>query len=680
MGGMLRTKLVRLAAVAALVATQACGDGGGAQPAPLDDGNGGGDGDDEMDAGGTVTRDAGKDAGRDAGDAGPMLGPMIEVLSPLETDDPANENVISSGTVTVRCSVKKNPKGEIIDTKSVKVAIYSGDDAKPAVSQAATATPDVEVFQAENISLSALPNGAIRIECSAADSASKPQSSAASIFSLYDQGPKITFLTPTDKGFVASSQRATVQFRVDPQPLTDDDDGAKVDSVTATVGGKAVPAIDTSTMDDAIHNFVLDFTDTTFFTTVPKTLNIKVDASNKRAPKPRSVSSTIAVGVDSDGPTITVKSPVLVNNQAPVVSGKVDLLLEVKDALAGVNTESVQIQITDDAKTSMSYKATANGDGTYSVSFDTGAFPGKPGLTVTISAKDNVGIESKSSISFDVDTVPPWISLDPPNVREFTEKAAGDECSGSFDPLGDAVNEGVVIGDAYRVRALIWDRPLTVAGQTTAIYAMIDNTTPRLYIQHNASVPLLIDSDHDANHECDKVNVSVEQAPTTIVLSPVKPAGAPIPSGEWSPAVPHIWGEDMTADPNASGLCHSIQATFGSPEPISSDTTMTRVIKHTVVGNYEVVYASSPSASGLRSTGIDYFPPPGWACIVAAAKDTAGNYAFSPPMRVCAQRMGVTCESTPPPSLTCTDGCTIPAKFMRNAPDAMPRFLEYRTK
>jgi hypothetical protein len=174
----------------------------------------------------------------------------------------------------------------------------------------------------------------------------------------------------------------------------------------------------------------------------------------------------------------------------------------------------------------------------------------------------------------------------------------------------------------------------------------------------------------------------VSKVPTIKVLSPVKSVGAAIPSGYWTQTTPttFTFTEDMSADPNVTGLCKSISATYGSPKTVSDDTTITRIIHHTVPGTgNEVVYADSPSSSGVGSTGVDYYPPPGWACLVVAAKDNAGNLGFSAPMRVCAQRMGYTCDASPPASLTCTDGCSIPAKFARDASNAMPRVLQYTT-
>jgi hypothetical protein len=674
MGGMLRTKLVRLMAVTALVATQACGDGGAA-PAPLDVPD---EGDEEMDAGRGSTLDAGKrDAGGSGGDAGPLLGPLVEVLSPGETDDPASEDVVSSSTLTVRCSVKRNPKGEIVDTKSVKVSIYSGDDAKPAVSQVATSTAETDVFQAENISMAMVPHGVIRVECAASDAAAKVQSSVGSIFTLYDEGPNVTFLYPSDK-YVAVNNVVVVKFRVEPRALSDDDPGAQIGEIKATVGGRPVEAITESSSEDHTYTFSVDFKDPQLFIAIPKTLSVRVDATNKREPKASTTSANLAVGVDAEGPTITVKSPVRVNGQDPVVSGKVDVVMEIKDALAGVN-DSVEIRVGKET-----YPAEAQGNGLYTATFETGSFPGLPSLNVTLVARDNVSIETTSNLSLDIDTVPPWLSLDAPTVREVNEKTPVNDCTGPFDPLGEAVAEGTIPGSAFVPRVIIWDRPLKLPTDSIVTrYAMIDDTTTRLYIQHNSEVPLLVDRDGDSNHECDAINNNSEdtsKAPTPLVLSPVKPvgvgplAGSFVTTGMVTSFVPNI-----SSDPNASALCGvSISGQTMQPT-VASDTVMTRVIKHTAVDReWPVVYADSPTTSGLRLTGKAYVSMrTGWACLVAVAKDNAGNFGFTPPMRVCIDGGKGVCASAPPPP-SCTDGCTIPAKFLPDAPDAMPRLLFYR--
>ena len=65
------------------------------------------------------------------------------------------------------------------------------------------------------------------------------------------------------------------------------------------------------------------------------------------------------------------------------------------------------------------YPAQLQSDGTFAASFETGSYVGRPRITITFLAKDNVGLATENSLTVDVDTVPPSISLDPPTVREF---------------------------------------------------------------------------------------------------------------------------------------------------------------------------------------------------------------------------------------------------------------------
>lgn len=689
MGGKLSMKRVRLLGVAALLAAQGCGDSG-AMPAPLGDVP---DVVDDMDAGprdASVRRDAG-------GDAGTVLGPLIEVTSPTATDDASSEDVVTGSTLTVRCSIAKNPKGEAVDPKTTKVSIYAGNDTKAAITQVATSTSESDIFQAENISLADLAHGVIRIECSGSDVATKVQSSAASIWTLYDAGPKITFINPRENGFVSVGDGkmgtdVVVRFKVEPQLLADEDEGGAIANVAASVGGKPIDTIEASTTEADTYSFPLDFSDTSLFTAIPKTLSLRVDASNKRRPKARMTSATLAVGVDSEGPTITVTKPARVGGQDPVVSGKVDVIMEIKDALAGVNNDTVEIRVEKLGGGKDTYRATSQGMGTFAASFETGSYPGLPSLNVTLVARDNVGIETTSNLSIDIDTVAPWLTLDAPTVREVNEKFPNpNDCTGAFDPLGastprddgaDGVIEGTIAGRAFIPRVIIWDRPLRLPSDSIVTrYAMIDNTTTRLYVQHNAGVPLLIDTDDDPANECDGISNNSEdtsKAPVVLVLSPVKAQGqGPLATRIDTSTPTPMTVQDVRSDPDASDLC--VASISGSqPARLASDTSLTRVIKHVATGDNPVLYVDSPTSSGLRVTGKAYVSGrEGWACLVAVAKDNAGNFGFTPPMRVCIDGGLGTCASAgPPPS--CTDGCTIPAKFLADAPDRMPRLLYYR--
>lgn len=689
----------------------ACSDGG-APPAPLP----GDDGDDErMDA---TVRDArvaeggadGGEAGADGGEAGAgdaslsALGPLMKVLSPVSTEDPDSANVVVGASMKVICQALRNPAGELVNPGSVKVNLYEDGKSKVLITQVATSTTTAGVFEAD-VSLKDIPHGKVRVECVASDTSTTPLTAAVDITALYDKGPEITFLSPAG-GYVAagtdSGEDVRVRFKVAPRALgTSVDVGATVKSIAVTVGGKAIPAPSRSTTEDDVYSFGVDFNDTALFSVVPDTLNVRVNAETGRLTGTNAAVATLSVGVDSVGPVITVRAPARVGGLDPVVSGKVDVVLEVTDALAGVEPTSVELRIEKLEGGKQAYPTSLGTTaGQFVASFDTGSFPGLPSLAVTLVARDKVGIETQSNLSIDIDTVAPWISLDPYPVREIANVSGTDQCSGAFDPLGDAVNEGVPAVDpvsglpaqGYRPRALIWDRPLTIAGVPNVRHAMINTSTARLYIQHNTDVPLLIDSDNDPNHECDRIELSTgntDKAPVTLLLSPILPQGTAFPAGSWQGP---NFVLDFDSAPSARSpstnqpICTSISPTFPGPAPLTGTTVpqgnpnvMSRIIRHTATGALPVVYAYSPvAAANDPSLTGKYYPVPraGWACLVAVAEDNARNFAFSEPMRVCTEYGGAAACGPVPPSLTCTDGCVIPERFKRSAA-GMPSFLRY---
>jgi hypothetical protein len=692
----------------------ACGGGGGgAPPAPLDEEDGSTP---RFDSG--VRRDGGADAGRDggtdAGDGGGMdggdsgsgdggadagfnpLGPVLELLYPGMPDSPGATDVIVGSTLSVRCRASKNAKGELVNPASVKVALYPSSSATAFVTQVATSTSETDVFKAD-VSLAAAPHGSIRVECSADDVAQTKQHSAVSVDVQYDSGPKITLLYPSTNSFVAAGdgegEDVRVRFKVEPQPLNDGDDGADVTNIHVTVGGKDFLAIDESPTEPYVYSFGLDFNDKTMFSVVPDTLDVLVTATDSRTPLPATSRARLEnVGIDSEGPTITMVKPTSVGALPPVVSGKVDVILEVKDTLAGVNENSVRIVIGTPSGTTKTYSTTPQANSRFAMSFQTNEYPSISRLALTLIAEDRAGNETTVGRNIDVDTVPPWISLDPPNVREQNTKKNPSECSATFDPLGDAVNDGVVTAQAFRPRAVIWDRPLFVSGQSSVRYAMIDDTTPQLFVQHNVGEPLLIDSDQDGL--CDSINAAPQdesKRPTAVQLSSVKPQG-PVPRAYYV-APGNVLTSDFAFEPApASGQC--VPAGGAADPPLCQDTVMTHITKHTAEGTNPVVYASNPSAGGIGCTGIDYLSThPGWACLVVQAKDNAGNLGFSLPLRVCNAfdspddpdtNIDGNCPGNPgetvpvPPEITCTDGCTMPDWFTASPvgqDKAMPRFI-----
>jgi hypothetical protein len=651
----------------------ACTGGGGAPPAPVEDPdmdattsprpdagrNDGGN----RDGGGDGASEAGADSGgAEAGEAGALeLGPLLELL------EPEPDSVVTGSTVGVRCRAERNPDGELVNPSSVKVALYLDDEVTPFATQVARSTSEADVFNAE-VSLAEAPHGAIRIECSADDVAQQKHHSNLSIDALVDRGPRITFLIPVEGSFVqadvSDGEDVRVRFKVEPQPLHADDPGAEIDEIDVAVGGKPFAAIEQSSTEEHVYSFGLDFGDKAMFTVVPDTLSVRVDARNARTPSAAS-SESIAVGVDGDGPTIVVRAPVGVGGAEPIVSGKVDVLLEIKDALAGVEPSTVEMTIG-----SRSYPVESLGNNLYASTFEIGEFPGTSDLTLNFIAYDKLAIQTTGSQGVRIDDQPPWLSLMPPLVRELVPRTepTPDECSGAFDPLGDAPNDGQTVFKAMRLRALAWDRARQVSGQGLLHYSMVDQTSVDLVVQHDTSVPLLINSRGVAGAPCDAVNLQPAggNAPVVIELDPMLPAGAAPVAGS------------LASEPNVTGLC--VGKSGSPPAELCFNPEMTRIIKHAVPGAFPVVYGVNVTSS--ICTG-DYYsnPTPGPLCMLAQARDNAGNASFSWPIRLCVEYADgednvVTCPSGVLDDVTCTDGCELPAAFGPNASDRMPTVLQ----
>lgn len=667
----------------------ACTGGGGAPPAPLDDL--------DLDAasprpdsglrndGGN--RDGGRDGASEAGsDGGADLGPLLEVLAPEA------ESVIVGSTLSARCRVERNPDGEPVNPSSVKVALFAGEETTAFVTQVATSTNEADVFKAD-VALAAAPHGAIRVECSADDVAQAKHHSNLSVAALVDRGPLISFLNPTQNGFVQAGdgpgEDVRVRFKVEPRPLMDDDEGADVNDVAVTVAGKAISGIEESSTEEYVYSFGLDFSDATMFTVIPDTLSIRVDARNVRDPA-ASASGSIAVGVDSQGPEIVVRSPVSVSGAEPIVSGKVDIIIEVEDELAGVDAASVEMLISVLGQSTRHYPTESLGSNRYSTTFEVGEYPDSSSLTLNFVARDNVGIESTASFGIRIDDQPPWVSLVPGPVRDYSVKTPLNECSGPFDPLGDAPDDGDKVQKAMRLRALAWDRARRVSGQNVLHYALVDQASVDIVVQHNTDVPLLINSKGIPGGACDAVNIrpAGQTAPVVIELDFIAPSGAAPLGGtfvESSPGGPLVFQSNLSEDPDVSGTCTPKGGT--PPAALCFNPAMTRIIKHAVPGAVPAVYGINVQPS--ICTG-DYYsnPAPGPLCMVAQARDNAGNVAFSAPIKLCAEFADgedgdtidgidevVSCPDGALDDVVCTDGCVLPTKFGPNATDRMPSLL-----
>lgn len=642
----------------------ACTGGGGAPPAPIEDFDG-----EAPRFDGGPRGDGGRDGSTEAGgeDGGAELGPSIELL------EPEADSVIVGSTVSARCHVERNPDGEPVDPSSVEVALYAGEETTAFATQVAASTSEANVFRAE-LSLANAPHGAVRVECSAEDISQQKLRGAQSVSTAVDRGPRISFLNLVEGGFspadVNNGEDFRVRFKVEPQPLSDDDLGAAIDGFTIAVNGKEVGGVEESATEEYAYSFGLDFGDKAVFTVVPNTLTVRVDARNAREPAGTATKS-LSVGVDGEGPEIVVMAPTGAGGAEPIVSGKVDVVLLITDDLAGVDPDSVEMKI--GPKT---YPVDAAGNGRFVSTFEVGEFPDTADLTLNFTARDVIGNSTTASQGVRIDDQPPWVSLTPELTREVTGKAPSPVlCSGPFDPLGDdAPNDGEKVFKAVRLRALAWDRARQVSGQGILHYAMVDQTSVDIVVQHDPDIPLLINSMGVAGGPCDAVNLQpAAGAPVVIELDAIPPAGA-------SPL-----GVDLSVDPDVSAWCDPKTGT--APSQLCPTSEMTRVIKHSVPGGFPVIYGINVQTS--ICTG-DYYsnPKPGPLCMVAKARDNAGNVAFSAPIKLCVEYADgedgdpvdgidalVSCPDGVLDDVECTDGCVLPTGFGPGAPDRMPRVV-----
>jgi len=343
------------------------------------------------------------------------------------------------------------------------------------------------------------------------------------------------------------------------------------------------------------------------------------------------------------------------------VHGNVLLTLDISDP-AGVMSDSVMATINKTLYTLSSFNV--NGT-TYTKQFDTRSFGTQlTELTINITAIDNVGNISMTSLLVRLDNVPPRLSLDPPWLREGTVSGGNLQCSDAFDPVGErATNDlqRVTVSSLYR--ALVVDETNTSPGELVSYVAGVNPDSVVLYAQ-DPSIPLLKDTGTDGI--CDEINSVLPQGvskPVELTLSAVTPRGT-----SYFSTAPNF------SDSHNMALSECTAGTAPSPPSILCPATeITRVIPQPIEGLPPGIFAHLPTNGTTGAcTGNTWELlqnlPEGWACLAVRAEDNRGNVGVSRPLRVCLDdEVGTpACDpvhDTPP---TCTDGCTPPADFAPN--------------
>jgi hypothetical protein len=277
-----------------------------------------------------------------------------------------------------------------------------------------------------------------------------------------------------------------------------------------------------------------------------------------------------------------------------------------------------------------------------------------------LNARDLVGnVANGESLFLYIDNEAPIVSLDPANVRVATFTGTSASCSVSFDPLGEAANDGQTSGRFAQLRAFVWDQTNGTDSQNVLYLAGVDPNEVYLYLQADLSRPLLVDSDDDG--VCDQVDDDAGKLPFQHLDAVV--AGGKLWYGpDDSPALPPPFpGCAFKNEARPDGLC------------LEDVSDLTYVIRQFHPGQSkapQAVYAPGVGAAETYTcTGSQWDLPSvaqrqGWMCLAASATDGVKNVGISAPLRVCVDdetdSTEPDCSEASMPD--CTDGCAPPAR------------------
>ena len=601
-----------------------------------------------------------------AGAAGSLaiLPPAVLITAPDELAHP-DDGAVLADNVEVFCSVEASEGSAPIDTTGVTIDLLDADG--NLLNTVSADQTDTEGEFSAVLVVANQPSGVVNIVCTGSTSETVPVSGSDTIQQFIDHGPIITPIIPEeDEALVA--QDVVMRFRIQPDPLADQDVGAAVSTMRIEVDGVEFDLQPTDTADE--YEVLVPFEDTNVFDPMPTgTVNVGVYASNSRSPVPVSSALPYTFVLDGLGPSITITAPTAL----AVVGGDVTLVFDVVDDYSGVDPDTIRVLVNvtdpaDAARYSPTSPAWGVNGNTYRYSFDSAAVQGSVvQMTVNITVLDLAGNVSKTATAnYYIDNQPPYISLDPPAVRDVTRSGSTIECTHPFDPLGRAASDLDTIQLISRFRALVLARTNQIGGQTIFYDALTDETRVQLFLEPDpASAPLVIDTNDDGI--CDDINTVGRDVPQQ-ELMPVSPKGE-------EPADPNIEAlladEEPTIDPidvlPDTGQCYP-NSSGGTVTICGGSSDLWRATGQLIGGAVRpVVYgvAVSDGSGGLACAGNDwelspYVQQEGWVCLAAMAYDMVDNRGVSPPLRVCIDDTTTAFEPdcSPETAPSCTDGCT----------------------
>ena len=597
--------------------------------------------------------DAGEapDGGADPGDPD---GPTVELLAPTApaAGDYSSGAIVVESRLTARCRVTRNATtGEPVDTASITLSASAGG----AEVEAPAAPSGAADEYAAVLDLSQLGNGPLAVRCTAMDQAAAPRLGADEVSTYLDLGPRIEIASPADGA--SYGQQVDLSFVVTAQPVADDDTGAAIASVTATVSGAPITLTETG---GGSYFATLVFDDPSFTPPLDGPVEVQIQAANSRTAAAVTRRAAVEFVADTDGPVLSLESPA----PGDLVGGVITISAEVSDP---TGIESVFATV---AQTYQVELLQTMGN-RYAASFDTRqlstswVFP-----LVELTARDGVGNESSIGRVVALDNRAPLVSLDSPAMREALcltdgncETAEGLICSNRFDPLGtDAVDDGETVAALMELRVRAED--LTNGALAPSVVyvpvAGVETDAVQLFVLDDDTGALLVDTTGDG--VCDDINPALVPAtapggvtPASVVdLVPVSSAGAVFFGGDDA-----VYGGDPEM---ADDACQPKDPADSSPPaPLCLNSPLTRAIA-TEYGE-PALYTIPPVFSPEQCTGNAFDAPAaniadGWACVAAVAEDRLGNRRVSPPLRICVDHdgNGLDASGAPLSSIGCGAG------------------------
>ena len=612
--------------------------------------------------------------GGDGGSGSDELAPSVEITSPQALSDPNDGEVVYGDKLEVHCHVQRSQAAGAadVDDASVKLALLDSEG-KTIREVPGVLSEDPEEFSGV-FQISQLDAGVLGVRCSAADRAASPHRSEQSISTFLDRGPLIEAIEPKASSAHPLAGAVAFEFSVKADELVRGDEGAAVNDISLTVDGKKIDALTPAPKRPGVYVASVDFSDSLLYPMPPSgTIAVTIRATNFREPKPVARELLYNFTLDGAPPTVTISDP---PNQR-VLNDSLVLSFTVTDPISGVDPASVHVTL--NSKLDYSFNPAApemwqNSGDKYTFTIDKSKIPDAISqVHVSVQASDLAGNgPATDSVLVNFDELPPFVSLDPPNVRMLVNESDGTlHCTGAFDPVGPAAaNDLEVIPQFKTVRAFVWDLTNRSESQQIAYYAGVDPKKTYLYVSSDTDKPLIVDSDRDGI--CDSVAPEAEELKGIVHLDPIAPQGTP----NYAPQIPDpndsslMIADDWKGAPDVSGLGCKVQSTDHKNLCAARISDMELAISAVNAGQSEsaaVIYAPAvepPGSSVCTGSQIDFrnLAPDGWLCVAAAATDDVGNRGVSRPIRLCLDAENTpgsppcALMSTTPP--TCTDGCT----------------------